>query len=390
MKIPALPRPRQGAVRPLAWTARLRSLSPPLGLALLTVLVFAPVVRHDFVSLDDPAYVTGNAQVRRGLTAEGFRWAWGNEVAGNWHPLTMLSHMLDAELHGLDPGGHHLTSLLLHAANAVLLFVLLRRLTGAAGRSAAVAALFAVHPLHVESVAWIAERKDVLSAFFFFLALLAWSGYARRPSSWRYLLALLAFALGLLAKPMVVTLPLVLLLLDVWPLGRLPLAAAAERRRALGPLLREKLPFVLLALGAAAVALVTQREAMSPLAALSLGRRIANALLAYAAYLSDTVWPRGLAVFYPLPGALPAWRVALAAVLLAALTALALARLHRSPWLAVGWLWFVGMLLPVIGLLQVGSQARADRYTYLPSIGLFVALVWEVAARVPIGRLRRP
>ena len=390
LKIPGLRRPRAGAERPPEATARLRSLGPALGLVLLTVLVFAPVVGHDFVSLDDPAYVTANRQVRRGLTAEGFRWAWGAEVAANWHPLTLLSHMLDGELYGLDPGGHHLTSLLLHTANAVLLFVVWRRLTGAGGRSAVVAALFAVHPLHVESVAWIAERKDVLSGFFFLLTLAAWLGWVRRPTPRRYLLALLAFVLGLLAKPMLVTVPLVLLLLDVWPLERLPRGApAAELRRALGRLLREKLPFFIAALAAGGVALFTQREALFPLAALPLAQRAANALLAYAAYLGDTFWPRGLAVFYPLPPAQPAWRVALAAALLAALTALALARLRRSPWLAVGWLWFAGMLVPVIGLLQVGSQARADRYTYLPSIGLFVALVWEVCALVQ-GPSQRP
>ncbi len=391
LKIPGLRRPRAGAERPLEATARLRSLGLALGLAVLTVLVFAPVLGHDFVSLDDPAYVTANRQVRRGLTAEGFGWAWGAEVAANWHPLTLLSHMLDCELYGLDPGGHHLTSLLLHTANAVLLFVVWRRLTGAAGRSAVVAALFAIHPLHVESVAWIAERKDVLSGFFFLLTLAAWTGWVRRPTRRRYLLALLAFALGLLAKPMLVTLPLVLLLLDVWPLERLPRGApAAEIRRAFGRLLREKLPFFLAALAAGVVALFTQREAMFPLAALPPAQRAANALLAYAAYLGDTLWPRGLAVFYPLPGPQPAWRVALAAALFAALTAATLARCRRSPWLAVGWLWFAGMLVPVIGLLQVGSQGRADRYTYLPSIGLFVALVWEVAERWPAGRLRRP
>jgi protein O-mannosyl-transferase len=379
LEIPGLRRPRAGAERPPEATARLRSLGLALGLAVLTVLVFAPVVGNDFVTLDDPAYVTGNRQVRRGLTAEGFVWAWGAEVAANWHPLTLLSHMLDCELYGLDPGGHHLTSLLLHAANAVLLFAVWRRLTGAAARSAVVAALFAVHPLHVESVAWVAERKDVLSGFFFLLTLAAWAGWVRRPTRSRYLLALLAFVLGLLAKPMLVTLPLVLLLLDVWPLERLPRGApAAEVRRALGRLVREKLPFFVAALAASVVTLFTQREAMFPLAALPPTQRVANALLAYAAYLGDTVWPQGLTVFYPLPPAQPVWRVALAAALFATLTGAALARLRRAPWLAVGWLWFAGMLLPVIGLLQVGSQGRADRYTYLPSIGLFAALVWEV------------
>jgi tetratricopeptide (TPR) repeat protein len=356
------------------------------GLVLLTALVYAPVLRHGFVNYDDNLYVSGNPVVRQGLTWEGLRWAWTAAVACNWHPVTMLSHMLDVELYGVRPGWHHLTNLLLHLANVVLLFEVLRRMTGATWRSAAVAALFAVHPLHVESVAWISERKDVLSGLFFLLTLGAWLRYVRRPAAGRYLLALLAFALGLLAKPMLITLPFVLLLLDVWPLGRLPLAAMpaaserTERRRALRALLLEKLPFVVLAVAVSAVALYTQRGAMASLAALPLRRRAANALVSYVVYLGKSLWPSRLAVIYPLPPSIPLWKAALAAALLAALTALALARLRRAPWLAVGWLWFAGMLAPVSGLVQVGRQAMADRYTYLPSIGLFIAVVWSAHA----------
>lgn len=396
------------AVRPHVWTplstlassSRNRRLRAALAVAgalvLLTAAVYAPAVGNGFVDYDDPLYVTANRHVRHGLTWEGFVWAWGAEVAGNWHPLTLLSHMADVELWGLEPARHHLTSLLLHAASAVALFALLRRLTGAAGRSAAVAALFAVHPLRVESVAWVAERKDVLSGLFFLLALLAWVRWTRRPSRGRYLVALAAFAAGLLAKPMLVTLPFVLLLLDVWPLGRLPLGTGEpwrERWRALRPLLAEKLPFVALALAASAVTLYTQQVAMASLDAVPLGRRIGNALVSYAVYLGRTFWPRDLAVLYPLPAEVPLAQAVAAAALLAAITALALARLRRWPWLAVGWLWFLGMLVPVIGLLQVGRQAMADRYTYLPSIGLAIALVWAVGegarALVPAAGARR-
>jgi tetratricopeptide (TPR) repeat protein len=365
-----------------------RTLALAVALAALTVLVYAPVLGHRFVGYDDNLYVTDNQVIKRGLTWGGFLWAWGAAVAGNWHPLTMLSHMLDCTLWGLDPGGHHLTNLLLHAVNVLLLFALLRRMTGATGRSAAVAALFAVHPLHVESVAWIAERKDVLSGLFFLLTLGAWLRYIHRPAAGRYLVALLAFAAGLLSKPMVVTLPFVLLLLDLWPLGRLPpdfwaARPAREHWRAVRPLLLEKVPFLVLALAAGAVTVYTQRVAMASLDAVPFARRVANALVSYVVYLGKTFWPRDLAVLYPLPAAVPLWKAALAAVFLAAVTAFALARLRRAPWLAVGWLWFLGMLVPVIGLVQVGRQAMADRYTYLPSVGLFAALVWGFAEWLP-------
>jgi tetratricopeptide (TPR) repeat protein len=352
-----------------------------LALCLLTLAVYQPVLRNGFVNFDDGLYVTGNKHVQAGLTWDSFVWAWQANVASNWHPLTMLSHMLDAQLFGLDPQGHHLTSLLLHTAAVWALFEVLRRMTGAPWRSAAVAALFSIHPLHVESVAWIAERKDVLSGLFFVLTLGAWLRFTRRRTAAAYLLALLAFTLGLLAKSMLVTLPCVLLLLDVWPLGRL---AVGWR-----PLLREKIPFFLLAAAVSGITLYTQERSLAKLHAVSIGRRIGNALLSYAAYLGKTFWPADLAAFYPLRVAIPLWQAAAAAALLAAVTALVLLRLRRSPWLAVGWLWFVGMLVPVIGILQVGRQGMADRYTYLPSIGLFLALVWEISEQATRRRWLR-
>lgn len=307
----------------------------------------------------------------KGITRAGLAWAATAKVASNWHPLTMLSHMLDCQLYGLDPAGHHATSLLLHLANVLLLFEVLRRMTGAAGRSAAVAALFAVHPTRVESVAWIAERKDVLSALFWILAMGAWARYARRPAIGRYLLVALLMILGLMAKPMVVTLPFALLLLDVWPLGRLSLG---WRR-----LILEKLPLLALSAASSVITIHYQETSLAPLDVVPWSLRAANALVSYAAYLGKLFLPRHLAVFYPIPPAIPAWKVAGAALLLIAITALTLWRARKEPWLLTGWLWFLGTLVPVIGLVQVGRQAMADRYLYIPSIGLFLAVVWSVA-----------
>ncbi len=340
-------------------------------LALLTLAAWLPALRNGFVNLDDPYYVTAQPHVLPGITRAGLAWAWTAKVASNWHPLTMLSHMLDCQLFGLDPAGHHATSLLLHLANVLLLFAVLWRMTGAAGRSAAVAALFAVHPTHVESVAWVAERKDVLSALFWLLAMGAWERYARAPSIGRYLLVALLMALGLMAKPMVVTLPFALLLLDVWPLGRLQLGWKR--------LTIEKIPLLALSAASSLITLRYQQTSLAPLGVVPWSLRAANALVSYAAYLGKLFLPRHLAVFYPIPLAIPAWKVAGAALLLTALTALAVWRARREPWLLVGWLWFLGTLVPVIGLVQVGRQAMADRYTYIPSIGLFLAVVWSLA-----------
>ena len=353
-----------------------------LGLVLLTLVVYRPVLTADFINFDDGLYVTGNRHVQDGLTWDGFLWAWQANVASNWHPLTMLSHMLDCEIYGLNAHGHHLTSLLFHLANVWLLFEVLRRMTGAVGRSAWVAALFAIHPMHVESVAWIAERKDVLSGLFFFLTLAAYLGWVRERSPRRYLLMVLPFACGLLAKPMLVTLPFVLLLIDVWPLGRL-------REAGLRPLLVEKIPLFALSVASSAVTVYAQQGSLATLQAVSVGRRVGNALVSYVIYLEKTFWPTKLAVFYPLPPSVPLWKALSAGALLVVLTGLALWRIRRQPYLAVGWLWFLGMLVPVIGFVQVGRQAMADRYTYLPSIGLFLAVAWGVAellAGVRAGR----
>ena len=336
-----------------------------LSLALLTLATYLPVLAHGFIRFDDPLYVTRNPHVQAGLSWEGIAWAFSANVASNWHPLTLLSHMLDCELFGMDPLGHHLTSLLLHTASVVLLFEALRRMTGCAWRSAVVAALFAVHPTHVESVAWIAERKDVLSGFFWMLTLLAWVCYVRQPSPKRYAAVVLALAAGLLSKPMVVTLPFVLLLLDVWPLRR--------KIR-----VKEKLPLFALAAASCVATVIAQSGAIGLASRFPLRLRLANAVLSYVSYLGKTVLPTRLAVFYPMPGEFPDWKVAGAVLLLAVLTVLAW---KAGRYFTVGWLWFLGTLVPVIGIVQVGGQGMADRYTYLPTIGLFLIAAWGLPRR---------
>jgi tetratricopeptide (TPR) repeat protein len=346
-------------------------------LAVAVCAAFAPALRHDFVGYDDPDYVTQNPHVSTGLTAANLRWALTAAHASNWHPLTWVSHMLDVTLFGLDPAGHHLTSLLLHVANTLLLFALLRRDTTGAGPSAFVATVFGLHPLHVESVAWVAERKDVLSTFFWLLALLAYGAYTRRPDVRRYGIVLLLFAAGLAAKPMVVTLPLTLLLWDVWPLQR---QKGASARR----LVAEKVPLLALAALSGLVTLWAQRRGASLVGidALPFGARLANAAVAYVRYLGKTFWPSGLAAFYP-PTAWSATAVILSATLMVAVTSLAWRERRRRPWIAVGWTWYAVTLLPVIGLIQVGQQAMADRYMYVPMIGLLVAIAWTLAEVAP-------
>ncbi len=339
-------------------------------LLIATLVVYAGVIEHEFVGLDDGAYVYENPHVLGGLTPEGVRWAFTTTHASNWHPLTWLSHMLDVELFGPEPGKQHGVNLLFHAVNTVFLFWILWRMTGAVWPSAAVAALFGLHPLHVESVAWVAERKDVLSTFFWLLTMWVYQRFVTSPGRGRYLLTLLAFALGLMAKPMLVTLPLVLLLLDYWPLGR-PLSS--WRR-----LLLEKLPFLALS-GLSSVATVLAQgagEAIITMQSAPLGLRVGNALVAYVSYMAKTLWPRELAVYYPHPGEISLAAAAGAGVLLAGITFAVLRAERRRSYLPVGWLWFVGTLVPVIGLVQVGEQAMADRYTYVPLIGLFLIVAW--------------
>jgi protein O-mannosyl-transferase len=381
-----------------------KKLRVPLILLLLVAVcagAFWNLGRNEFIRLDDPGYVTENRQVRSGLTGEGLAWALKTTHAANWHPLTWLSHMIDVQLFGLNPGAQHLVNLFWHAANTVLLFLLLRGMTGAMWRSAIVAALFAVHPLHVESVAWIAERKDVLSTFFWMASSIAYVRYVRSRRAAAYAAALALFALGLMAKPMLVTLPLAFLLLDYWPLGRLfqdrrPNAGQGHLRHGLlgdgARAVVEKLPLLALA-AASSLATLRAQEAgnmLRSLTAYPLGVRAENALLSYVRYLGKTLWPAGLALPYGHPGAsLTVGEVGAAALLLLVVTALALRLRRRLPYAATGWLWFLGTLVPVIGLIQISDQAMADRYAYVPLIGLFVALAWGAAAAVA-GLPRKP
>jgi tetratricopeptide (TPR) repeat protein len=359
-----------------------------IGLLLLTAAVYGRVGGFGFVSYDDDLYLTANQVVREGLTLSGAAWAMTAFHAANWHPLTWLSLMLDVSLFGARPGPIHLANVGWHAAAAVLLFVVLRGMTGALWMSALAAALFAVHPLHVESVAWVAERKDVLSGFFFMLVLGAYLGHVRRPGPGRYALTALSLGLGLMAKPMLVTVPPLLLLLDWWPLGRLGTRSggAVPVRR----VLIEKVPLLAMAAISAALTMAAQSRggAIAPMEGMPWVPRFGNALVAMASYLDKTFRPVGLAVFYPHQGVfLEGWRMALSAVVVVGVTVAALALRRRSPAATTGWLWFCGMLVPVLGLVQAGGQAMADRYTYLPLVGIFVALVWS--ARAVVGNPAR-
>jgi Flp pilus assembly protein TadD len=358
-------------------------------LAAATFAAFAGVLRNGWVMLDDPLYVTQNPYVNTGVTLRGLQWFLHAPHGGNWHPLTSLSHMLDVQCFGLAPAGPHAVNLALHLLNVLLLVIVLHRLTGAWWRSLLVGALFGLHPLRVESVAWVAERKDVLSAFFFLLTLEAWRRWAARPSARRYALVMAGLALGLMSKPMVVTLPFVLVLLDIWPLGRLrgvvaPAGASECRapRRPLAGLLLEKWPLIMIAVASAVVTFVVQRQT-GAVSAVGIGERLVNATLSYWRYVGMTLWPARLAPFYPfyqvhaVAALVPAAALALA-------TALALWLARTRPAATIGWLWYLGTLVPVIGVVQVGLQSHADRYTYIPCIGLFIAAVWG-AGRIARG-----
>jgi tetratricopeptide (TPR) repeat protein len=362
-----------------------KQLTAMIGFALAvgTMLVYLPMLWHGFVNYDDPDYITGNTHVTGGLTWANVVWAFTSNDASNWHPLTWLSHMTDWQMFGSNAGGHHLVNLLLHTANTLLLFLLLKKLTGALWRSALVAALFAWHPLHVESVAWASERKDVLSAFFWMLALLAYVRYAQvkkslnpHPSTLNYSLALIFFACGLMSKPMVVTLPFVLLLLDFWPLGRMRNAECGMRNVA--SLLLEKIPFFALSLASCLITYHAQSGALWSSNSLTFHFRLANALMSYVRYISKLFWPTDLALIYPYPHFWPFAGVVFVTGLLAMLSVIFILQAKRFPYLAVGWFWFLGTLIPAIGLVQVGVQSMADRYTYLPSIGFFILVVWGV------------
>ncbi|MGB8010425.1 MAG: tetratricopeptide repeat protein [Terriglobales bacterium] len=358
-------------------------------LAASVLLAYIPATHNGFLNYDDDEYITNNPHVKAGLTWTTVKWAFATYDQANWHPLTWLSHALDCQLFGLNPAGHHLVNVLLHAANVVLLFLLLQGVTGFRWRSLMVAALFALHPINVESVAWAAERKNVLSMLFFLLALHAYSWYTRRPGLGRYALVVFVFALGLLSKPQVITFPFLLLLWDYWPLGRIgapaqhrPVATAVEARQpSIGWLVLEKLPLVALSAASAVVTMKAQKVggAVKALSQYSLPLRLETAVISYARYLGKALWPSKLVALYPHPTELyPAWQAGAAVLLLIVLTAWTV-RAHDRRYLAVGWFWFLGSLVPMIGLVQVGAQGMADRYAYIPFIGLFLMLTWLVA-----------
>jgi len=358
-------------------------------LVVLTWVVFGQTRRHEFVNYDDQEYVYQNKRITSGVSLENFCWAFTHAHSGNWHPLTTISHMLDCQFYGLKPAGHHLSNVVLHSVAVVLPFLVLFRLTGKLGRSAFVAALFAIHPLHVESVAWIAERKDVLSGVFFMLTLAAYTYYVRPPSVWRYSAVVSCYTLGLMSKPMLVTLPLVLLLLDYWPLSRIR-GGRSEFRHQLVKLAVEKIPLIALSAVSSVVTFVAQRDAVGWAEQLPMWERINNAIVTYAIYLWQMFWPVKLVVFYLHPeNRLSGWEITLALAVLLFITAIAVTLRKRRPYLIMGWLWYLGMLVPVIGLVQVGWQARADRYTYLPQIGLYIMVAWSAFDLTASLRYRR-
>lgn len=385
-------------------------------LALITAVVFWPVLHCEFVNFDDEDYITQNAQVQSGINWNGLRWAFATFHSFNWHPITWLSHMLDCQLFGINSSAHHGVNLLLHAANAMLLLLVLHRMTGYLWPSAFAAALFAIHPVHVESVAWASERKDVLSTFFLMLTLWAYARFVEskgetggeqpgfpgpgpepeNPSSIRHRppwlffgLALLFFAMGLMSKPMLVTGPFVLLLLDFWPLRRPPFSQTPFRLAALWPLVREKIPFLMLSLASSVITCLAQRQAMPSLDYLPIGDRLGNALISCARYIGKMVWPANLAIPYPHPGSWPLGVLLAALALIGIISVLVIHQTRSRPYLLAGWCWFFGTLIPVIGLVQVGSQSLADRYTYIPLIGLFVMVSWgfkDLSVKLSLGR----
>jgi len=362
---------------------KMRNVATCLLIFGVVAAVYAPAIGHPFSDYDDDYYVTENPHVRAGLSWQTVGWAFSSGENANWHPLTWISHELDVELFGLQPRGHHVTSVLLHALNAVLLFVLVLLATGRFGPSLLLSLLFGLHPIQVESAAWVAERKNVLSTFFFSLTLGSYGWYVRRPSSWRYAAVLLFFACGLMSKPMLVTLPFVLLLLDYWPLERIRDNNSFLSR------IREKLPLLLLSFVSCVITYEVQRagHAFHPATQFPLDVRLENAILAYALYLRKAVWPAGLAVFYPHPGRnISGLQIGISVCALSLITFL-VARMRRRKYLLMGWLWFLGTMIPVIGIVQVGDQAMADRYAYIPLIGVLLAIVFLLADYLPALKL---
>ena len=385
---------------------KLYVISTCVALALATVIAYEPVRHNNFVAYDDASYVTENPNVDKGITRESILWAFTTGHASNWHPLTWLSHMLDCQFFGLNPTGHHIINLFFHIANTLLLFWILKRMTGAIWRSAFVAAAFALHPLHVESVAWVAERKDVLSGLFWMLTMAAYVRYTEQPRTGRYLLIVLAFCLGLMSKPMLVTLPFVLLLLDYWPLGRFQPGHTGKNVNRVAHksvntcfqwpvfycLAWEKIPFFVLSAVSSVITFLAQRSwgAMSSIEELPAGARVANAFISYIRYIGKMFWPSRLALFYPHPHEkILMWQAVISVLLLLAISICIIRLARKHKYLPVGWLWYLWTLVPVIGIVQVGSQAMADRYTYLPSIGIFIMVGWGAAEILGEWRYRK-
>ena len=363
-----------------------------LFLVAATLAVYWQITNHEFINYDDETYITKNLNVQTGLTFESIKWAFTSFHAGNWHPVTWLSHMLDIELYGLNPMGHHWTNLQFHIANTLLLFFILQQMTGALWKSAFVAALFALHPLHVESVAWISERKDVLSTFFWILSMWAYVRYLRHPDKKRYFLLIFFFIIGLMTKPMLVTLPFALVLLDFWPLSRFQTKDKYNFSfKTIRSLVLEKLPLFVFSAASCIVTFFAQQEggAIKSLDAFPLTLRIGNALFAYLSYLGKTIWPQNLALIYPYPEVSIFWQIILSLPLMICISVLVIKLSRGFPYLAFGWLWYFGTLIPVIGLVQVGSQSMADRYTYIPLIGIFIILAWGAADISARWQLRR-
>jgi tetratricopeptide (TPR) repeat protein len=353
-------------------------------LAVITLAVYMQTCNHQFLSFDDEDYVTNNTHVSSGITGRNIMWAFTSVEAANWHPITWLSHMLDVELYGMNPQGHHLTSVIIHTVSSMFLLLFLFRYTGSLWKSSFVAFLFALHPLHVESVAWVAERKEVLSAFFWFLTIFLYSEYVVKKKFILYILAFSAFILGLMSKPMIVTLPIVMLLMDFWPFDRY-----RHEEQEHGPnlfigrasaLIKEKIPFFVCSLLTAVVTIYAQNkgDSIRKLNDIPFGLRIENALISYGKYIVKTLWPHDLAVLYPLSSFIPLWQVIISLIALILLTLSAFWFRSRHPYLLVGWFWFIVTLLPVIGLIQVGNQSMADRYSYIPLIGLFIMASWGI------------
>jgi len=355
-----------------------------LFLVIAIAAVYAQVLDHPFANIDDKAYVVNNPNVSNGITPKSMIWAFTSSHSANWHPVTWISHMLDVQFYGMNPRGHHFTNLLIHTISSLLLLLLLSRMTGSLWRSAFVAGMFALHPLHVESVAWIAERKDVLSGLFCFITLLLYFEYVKTAKPALYMVSLLSFIIGLMSKPMLVTLPFVMLLLDAWPLDRFRHDPAENRPglpgNILAQLVREKIPFIICTLASCVITWYAQLKegAVSTLQVISLGNRVENAALSYVKYIFKTFLPLDLAVYYPLPASFPLWQVAASLLLLVILSALAVRSRHAYPYVAVGWAWYLLTLVPVIGIVQVGNQSMADRYMYIPMTGLCIMLAWGV------------